>query len=634
MIRIAIVEDEGVVALDIKRHLENFGYEVVGIHSTGEEALEKLVEEDPTLILMDIRLQGELDGLETAELIKERYGIPVILLTAYADERTLERAKNIEPFGYIIKPFKERELRTTVEMALYRYRLEQRLQESEERYRRFFLEDLSADFVAGSDGRLLACNHSFVQTFGFQSLEEAGGSTLDELFPDSHRRDEFWRELQQKRKLVLHELELMRRDGRSISLLANVVADHSGNGGISEIKGYLIDISKRKELEQQLRQSQKMEAIGRLAGGVAHDFNNILTVIMGYSSMLREKGKGSNPDLNQEVNGIEDAAKRASSLTRQLLAFSRRQVLRPETVGLNSLVTNIEKMIRRLISEEIEMRINLQAEKDSVFIDPGQIEQVLVNLAVNARDAMQGGGSLTIETFNTLVETPVYSRMGVIPFGEYVCLRVSDTGAGIDESTLNMIFEPFFTTKPEEKGTGLGLSTVYGIVKQSNGYILVDSQIGSGTSFTVYLQHSTAEEQKSKEKKSTTSMLTGDERILVVEDEDSVRQLTEKLLYQYGYTVMSAAGPEEALKICSSRRQGIDLLVTDIVMPGMRGGELADRIREMIPEIKVVFISGYPQKKLENEKHIQPGDRFVSKPFEPRAFVEAVRQVLDGELKD
>jgi PAS domain S-box-containing protein len=632
MVRIVVVEDEGVVALDIKRHLENFGYQVMGIHSSGEEALERLPEEEPTLILMDIRLQGEMDGLETAELIKQRYGIPVILLTAYADERTLERAKGIEPFGYIIKPFKERELRTAIEMALYRYRLEQQLQESEERYRRFFLEDLSADFVADNEGTILACNHSFVNTFGFDSIQDAAESSLGDLFPDSRRWEEFWRALREKKKLVLHEMDLKRKDGKNINLLANVVADEDGDGEIGEIKGYLIDISKRKELEQQLRQSQKMEAIGRLAGGVAHDFNNILTVIMGYSSMLREKSKNTGSDLQQEVHGIEDAAKRASSLTRQLLAFSRRQVLRPETVNLNELVRNIKKMIRRLISEEIDMRLTLQAEEDAVYIDPGQIEQVLMNLAVNARDAMQGSGTLTIETFDTRVNSPVYSRMGEVPHGDYVCLRVKDTGAGIDKSTQGMMFEPFFTTKSEEKGTGLGLSTVYGIVKQSNGYVSVSSEIGKGTCFTIYLPQSTVEEEVSQEKKVETSSLHGDERILVVEDEDSVRQLMEKLLYQYGYSVMSVDGPEEAMKICSNRKRGIDLLITDIVMPGMRGGQLAEKVRELIPEIKVVFVSGYPQKKLENEKYIQSGDRFISKPFEPRGFMETIREVLDGEL--
>ncbi len=633
MVRIIVVEDEGVVALDIKRHLENFGYEVVGIYSTGEEALENVSEQDPTLILMDIRLQGDIDGLQTAEIIKERYGIPVILLTAYADERTLERAKNIEPFGYIIKPFKERELRTTVEMALYRYRLEQQLQDSEDRYRRFFLDDLSADFVAQHDGNIIACNPSFVQTFGFESLEEAQTSRLKSLFPDDHRWNNFLKTLKEKKKLVLHELDLKRMDGNHISLLANVIANHEEDGEIKEIKGYLIDISKRKELEQQLRQSQKMEAIGRLAGGVAHDFNNILTVIMGYGSMLREKSKSSNQELEQEIHGIEDAAKRASSLTRQLLAFSRRQVLRPESVKLNDLVGNIEKMIRRLISEEIEMRLKLKAERDTVYVDPGQIEQVLVNLAVNARDAMQGSGTLIIETFDTRVDSVVYTRMGEVPHGDYVCLQVSDTGVGIDESTLNMIFEPFFTTKPEEKGTGLGLSTVYGIVKQSDGYIAVDSKVGEGTVFTIYLSRSASEAERAQEKKSDTSSLRGEERILVVEDEDSVRQLTEKLLYQYGYTVMSASEPEEALQICRNRKHGIDLLITDIVMPGMRGGEFAKQAREIIPEMKVIFISGYPQKKLENEQYIQSGDRFIAKPFQPQNFIENVRGVLDGELE-
>ncbi|MFW5712324.1 MAG: response regulator [Spirochaetota bacterium] len=639
-LKVQIVEDEGVVALDIRRHLESFGYHVTGSYASGEEAIANFEEESPDLVLMDIRLQGQMDGIEAAQIVRDRFRVPVIILTAYADEKTIERAKFIEPFGYIIKPFEERELRTNIEMALFRHKLETRLQESEERYRRFFQEDLSADFVADAQGVLLACNRSFVEYFGFTSPEEVEGTRLDERFPDESHAADFWRQLKRNKRLVLHELDLLRADGTKLNLLANVVADMDAEGRISEVKGYLIDISKRKNLEQQLRQAQKLEAIGRLAGGVAHDFNNILTVILGYSTIVQEKLQKNDTGIENEVAGIQDAAKRASTLTRQLLAFSRRQILKPKQIHLNDLIKNLEKMMRRLVSEEIGMYLDLSAEPDTVWVDPGQIEQVIMNLIVNARDAMPGGGRISIRTLNYKVTSPEASPMGEIPPGEYVCAAVRDTGVGIEPNLLKMIFEPFFTTKSEEKGTGLGLSTVYGIIKQSSGFLQIDTEPEKGSTFWILLPVSNKKSEAPKSIRGVEQSYTGTEKILVVEDEESLRNLVERIPKMYGYTVILADGPDKALMLLEANQTQFDLLVTDLVMPRMGGEELAERFSQRSPATKIVFMSGYPHKHgskqaaahtaaAENEDPIP----FISKPFSPEEFVRVIREVLDNNYQ-
>ncbi|MFP4490997.1 MAG: response regulator [Spirochaetaceae bacterium] len=631
-VHIMIVEDEGVVALDIQRHLVKFGYEITGIHPTGEEAVEAFLQEEPDLILMDIRLQGKLDGFETAEIIKKHRLVPIVLLTAYADEKTLERAKDVQPFGYIIKPFEERELRTTIEMALYRHTLEEKLYRSEERYRSFFLDDLSGDFVCDSHGNFIACNDAFAEIFGYKSREEAERDTLFELIPNNGIEEELWEELKSKKKLVLKELELIRKDGSPVILLANIVGSFDKEGGLKEIKGYLVDISKRRELETQLRQSQKLEAIGRLAGGVAHDFNNILTIILGYSTMMREKLSRKETPSTTDIGGIEEAAKRASALTRQLLAFSRRQVLKPKSININKLVKNIEKMISRLIDDNIDMRLSLTSSEDLVWVDPGQMEQVLINLVVNARDAMPKGGTITIATDRKQVHKPVNSKMGMIPRGEYVLLSVRDNGTGIDEKTIGHVFEPFFTTKPEEKGTGLGLSTVYGIIKQSDGYVTLDTKPGKGTTFTVYLPVSEESSEYPSGESIKKEKLKGDERVLVVEDEDGVRRLTRHILESYGYTVYTAEDPQKALALCEELEHPLDLLITDMVMPHMNGLNLSEKLLFTFPEIKILFMSGYPQFGLDGKPDRIPEKTrdFIAKPFEPLAFMHKIRSLLDS----
>jgi nitrogen-specific signal transduction histidine kinase/ActR/RegA family two-component response regulator len=387
------------------------------------------------------------------------------------------------------------------------------------------------------------------------------------------------------------------------------------------------DVTERRALEEQLRQSQKMEAVGRLAGGVAHDFNNLLTVIRGYSELMLEEFADSDP-LRDEVEEIKKAADRASGLTRQLLAFSRQQVLAPKVLDLNIVVGNMERLLKRLLGENIRLGSSLANELGRVKADPGQIEQVIMNLAVNAKDAMPRGGKLTIETANAdLDETYTHEHVGAKP-GKYVMLAVSDTGSGMSQDIRQRVFEPFFTTKEIGKGTGLGLSTVYGIVKQSEGYIWVYSEPGRGTSFKVYLPRVDEPADARPAPEPAKSRYRGTETILLVEDEDGVRALVKQVLSRNGYTVLEARHGGEALLHCERRAEEIHLLVTDVVLEQMSGTELSSRLAQLRPGMKVLYISGYTDDAIVHHG-VKEGTHFLQKPFTTEALARKIRQVLD-----
>ena len=516
-------------------------------------------------------------------------------------------------------------------------KVESRTQElvaAENRYRRFFEEDLAGTFVCDPDGRFLACNRAFAEIFGFESVECALGVSIVSLFPDPDEIEEPLRWLRQQKRLGQYETELRRQDGQFIQVIANVLATFDEESNLSEIHGYVLDNSRQKFLEEQLRQSQKMEAVGRLAGGVAHDFNNLLTVIIGHCQLLKvecESGGygaiGESP-LGQ-IENIHQAAQRAAKLTRQLLAFSRRQVLQPETLNLNDIVNDMSKMLVRLIGEDIELVTRLLEDIGLVYADPSQMEQVIMNLAVNSRDAMPGGGRLTIETRNEFLDVDRAERYLDIPAGRYVVLSITDTGCGMDRKTKERIFEPFFTTK--QQGTGLGLSTVYGIVKQSNGQINVYSEPGHGTTFKIYLPCSrSAAEYRHETQKTVPQQLTGTETILLVEDEDMVRDLAGEFLRRSGYTVVEARDGESALTIIKKETPHIDLIVTDVVMPRMGGHELIARIRDRSDHLRVLFMSGYTEAAIIRESVLEPGMGFIQKPFTPQLFLQKVRDLLSN----
>ena len=399
------------------------------------------------------------------------------------------------------------------------------------------------------------------------------------------------------------------------------------NGNI--VAGLVIfyDVTEHKRLEQQLLQSQRMEAVGRLAGGIAHDFNNFLTVIIGHSQLLIDR-LASNDPMRTDIQEVEKCAQHAADLTRQLLAFSRKQILQPKVLDLNAIVANLEKMLRRLIGEDVELTVRLNPSLGRVKTDPGQVEQIIVNLAANARDAMPGGGKLTIETANADLGDLYAGQHADVAPGQYVMLAVSDTGAGMDRETQARIFEPFFTTKERGKGTGLGLATVYGIVKQSQGHIWVYSEPGHGSTFKVYLPRIEEAAEITAALSMPSPSVSGSETVILVEDDDTVRRLVRQVLSCHGYTVMECRSPEEALGMSSNYSGHIHLMVTDVVMPGGSGPELAQRITAQRPETQVLFMSGYTDDAIVHHGVLDAGVAFLAKPFTPDELLRKVRKVL------
>jgi len=425
------------------------------------------------------------------------------------------------------------------------------------------------------------------------------------------------------------EVTRRRKDGTSVNISLSVAPLHDAAGRVTGMLSLAADVTEMRQLEVQYRQAQKMEAVGRLAGGIAHDFNNLLTAIIGTTALVLED-LGLESRARLDIQEIEKAAKRAAGLTRQLLIFSRQQVLEPRALDLNALVGNLEKMLHRLIGEDIELRTKQATALGAVRADPGQLEQAIVNLVVNARDAMPQGGRLTIETADVELDRGYVAGHVPTQPGPYVLLAISDTGVGMDGATKARLFEPFFTTKEPGRGTGLGLATVYGIVKQSGGYIWAYSELGHGTTFKIYLPR-VAETPEAPE--STTSPPTpvrGSETLLVVEDQEEVRKLTKRVLEARGYTVLAARNGAEALEIVAQHPSKIHLMITDVVMPGMNGRELAQHARARRSYLKVLYVSGYTGEAVLQHRLLEPGVAFLQKPFTPDVLARKTREVLDN----
>jgi len=501
------------------------------------------------------------------------------------------------------------------------------LRESEERYRMLFENNPHPMWVYDVGSlRFLAVNAAAVAHYGY-SREEFLGMTIADIRPEDDR--DALRARVAAAAPGLDKAGVWRHRRKDGSLVEVEISSHSVTFGAQSARLVLAsDVTERRRLEQQLRQAQKMEAVGRLAGGVAHDFNNILGVIMGYGDILsRRLPRGD--ALAGKVAEIVRAAERAAALTRQLLAFSRQQVLQPRVLDLNVVMGEMDKMLRRLIGENIELKTRLQEQLGSVMADPGQMEQVIMNLAVNARDAMPQGGSLLLETRDVELDESYVRLHPSARSGPHVMLAVSDTGCGMDPETMARIFEPFFTTKLQGKGTGLGLSTVYGIVDQSGGSIEVYSEPGRGTTFKIYLprvegraEHTAAMEQ--------TSPPTGSETVLLVEDEEALRGMIREALEGAGYRVVEAGTPRQALAIAESHQGNIHMMLTDVVMPGMSGRDLAERLKPLRPGVAVVYMSGYTDDAIGRHGLLEAGTHFLQKPFTSQQLLVKCREVLSS----
>jgi PAS domain S-box-containing protein len=499
-----------------------------------------------------------------------------------------------------------------------------------ERERLVAILDATPDFVAIADpqGRALYLNSAGRKLLGIGPDEVLSRLRMADGHPEWARRliletaipavvrDGVWK----------GEVAFLDREGREVPFSHVILAHQGPDGQVTFFSTISRDLSEQKSLEAQLRQSQKMEAVGQLAGGIAHDFNNLLTAILGYASLLAtQTGQGS--PLSESIGEIRKAGERAASLTQQLLAFSRKQVLLPEVLDLNGIVTEMNKMLRRLIGEDVELITTCAPSLGRVKADRGQIEQVLMNLVVNARDAMPKGGKLTLETANVALDENYVRNHPAVQPGPYVLLAVSDTGAGMDADTLSHMFEPFFTTKEKGKGTGLGLSTVYGIVKQSGGHIWVYSEPGHGTTFKVYLPRVEEAVPAAPPRSSDSLPTLGTETILLVEDEEAVRRLVRIVLEGKGYTVLEASGWQEALEIAGQQKT-IHLVITDVVMPGVGGPELVSRLEAARPGIRVLYMSGYTDGAIVNHGLLGSATAFLQKPFTPDVLLRKVREVL------
>jgi PAS domain S-box-containing protein len=516
-----------------------------------------------------------------------------------------------------------------------RKRTQEKLAESEEHIR--LLLNSTAEAIYGQDlrGDCTFCNPACVRLLGYSDPSELIGKNMHDVMHHS-RPDGTPYPREDCRICIVPQHDqgfhvdnevLWRADGKSFPAEYWCYPIKRNETVIGAVTTFM-DIAERRSLERQLVQAQKMEAIGRLAGGVAHDFNNLLTIIRGYSDLLVEQVTAGSP-IRGQMEEIRRAADRAAALTRQLLAFGRRQILAPQVLNLNKIVADMDKMLRRLIGEDIDLVTKLEPALSQTKVDPGQVEQVIMNLAVNSRDAMPEGGKLTIETANAELDENYARRHAMAAPGQYVMLAISDTGCGMDAETQSHIFEPFFTTKETGKGTGLGLATVHGIVKQIGGEIWVYSEPGRGTTFKIYFPQVEGIAKTLQPTRVVSTSPGGSETILVVEDEEAVRSLVRRVLESKGYVVLTASSAEEAARMCEHQQTKINLLLTDVVMPGMNGQKLAQLLGLSRPEMKVLYMSGYTDNSIVHHGVLDASTAFLQKPFTPDAVLRKVREVLD-----
>ncbi|MBI4643150.1 MAG: PAS domain S-box protein, partial [Deltaproteobacteria bacterium] len=513
-----------------------------------------------------------------------------------------------------------------------RRRNEEALRQSKEKYRLLVSQIPAVVYKGYTDWSLDCFDRKIEEITGYakEEFDSRRKTWRDLIFPeDVDQAKKLFKEARKGDGSYVSEHRIHNKAGefRWIQARNRIICDAAGK--VEYISGVFFDITERKGLEDQLNKAQRMEAIGILAGGVAHDFNNLLTAIMGYGEMMMLGLRKEDP-FSLYVEEITKAANRGAALTNQLLAFSRKQILQPRVINLNDVVIDMDKMLRRLIGEDIELLTFIDQELGFVKADPGQIEQILMNLAVNARDAMPDGGKLTLETANVYLDDAyARSHVGVTP-GPYVMVAVSDSGLGMDAETMSRIFEPFFTTKESGKGTGLGLATVYGIVKQSGGHIWVYSEPGQGTTFKVYLPRVEEKAEELKPKAAAPTSLEGNETILVVEDDAALRELISTALRRYGFKMLEAAHGGEALLICERQEPPIHLMLTDVVMPQISGTALAARLQRLHPEMKVLYMSGYTENAIVHHGVLDSKVNFIPKPFRVLALVQKVREVLDS----
>ncbi len=754
--KILIVEDELIVAEDLASNLEFMEYEITDILTTGEEAIESVKNNLPDCVMMDITLQGEMTGVDVAAILKKDFSVPVVFLTAHTNRDYLDRAKLTEPYGYLLKPFQDKDILMTIETAIYKHGIELKLQENEKKFRSIVENSHAGICILDEKGIVTYVNHKMAVLLGVKEEEILGKEfviflnkddsvvfskilgKIDFMDQESDREIEITlpggiirnlevrasvirdendeikiisqflditdrKKNQKKIQMLAHAVEsinesvivtnmenkvlfvneaFVRKYGYSHDEILNKPVDiirsknnplninkdlflETLDGGwqgellnvdkwgrefpvflttsiIRDEKDYPValvgvsrDISSDKEMQLHLRQQQKMESIGNLAGGVAHDFNNLLAVINGYTELIIGK-IDVDSTIYSFLKEIEHAGNKAADLTRQLLTFSRKQVIKPKIIQINIIISNLAKMLKRIIGENIEMSMDLHEEVLPIKADPGQIEQLLMNLVINARDAINekeysDKKLISITSDQVVIDESFPDHdMNEHP-GKYILIKVSDTGVGIEESARKKIFDPFYTTKAKGKGTGLGLSTVYGIIKQNKAYIIVDSTPGGGAEFNIYWPCLDDLLTEVSPEITKDSLRQGSETILLVEDNEKVRALSETIVKSLGYNVISAVNGKEAFEIISMPSIKIDLIISDVIMPVMDGIELAKKIQENNFDLPILFSSGYSDEYISIENLKDIGVDFINKPYSVKEISKKIRKILDNE---
>ncbi len=593
------------------------------------EALARALEAGPfDLVITDYAL-GFTDGFIVLDTLKSKWPeCPVILCTGTISEDIAVKALRQGLDDYVLKdPQRIMRLPAAVRGAIDHARQRAAARAAERRYETLFQGAPVGLVRSLPDGRMLAANAAAARIWGYPDIVALLSVNARELYADADDRPRLVAMIEHNEVVQDFEVHARRGDGTLIWVTLGARAEKDADGQVLHYEWSVADITERKRLESELRQAQKLEGIGQLAGGIAHDFNNLLTVITGRSYLVLAQLPADHA-VRRHVDLIQTTAERAAALTRQLLAFSRKQVLEPKVLDVKAVVTGLAPMLRRLIGENLEVAVVATPELGAVKADPSQLEQVLLNLAVNARDAMPQGGTLTIETANVELDETYARRHPGANAGRFVMLAVSDTGHGMDAAVKARIFEPFFTTKDPGKGTGLGLATVFGIVKQSGGSIGVYSEPGHGTTFKVYLPR-VDETIDQAATAATPTLARGSETILLVEDDDEVRALARETLDGHGYTVIPASAPAEALQLAGSHSGPIHLLVTDVVLPQLSGRGLAERLAPEHRDLRVLYMSGYTDDAIVRHGMLEEGTAFLQKPFTPYTLLSKVREVLD-----
>jgi two-component system cell cycle sensor histidine kinase/response regulator CckA len=637
--RILIVEDDHIIALELKKRLQGLGYEVSAMTTSGENAVALAQDLLPDLVLMDIRLKGTMDGVEAASEIRARFDIPVVFLTAFADEATLQRAKITDPHGYIIKPFEERELHTAIEMALYKHKMEARLVESE-RWLATILQNIGDAVIATDETGTISLINPVAELLTGWDRQDAVGRNVADVFRVTAGpgypviENPVTQALQGEATVAIMDRYLFAKDKRETPIDGSITLIKDEQEKIQGAVFVFRDISARKrqeaEREQfqvQLFQAQEMESIAMVVGGIAHDLNNLMTTVVGYSSVIRSHLGSESPQYT-ELGLVEKAGRQATSLVEQILALSHQQTAQPRIYDLNARIRDMEDTLQRTIGEDTILTTFLEPEASYIRANPGQIEQILTNLVQNAHEAMPHGGEITVTTETLALDADQCQGTPHLSPGKFARLSVSDTGRGMDDEIVRQIFDPLFSTK--QYGPGLGLSVVRNIVEQCEGSIQVHSEPGKGSTFQIYLPVHAENLEHTAEPTIPPPEYQADGRVLLVEDNEGVRTTTMALLQAGGYLVTEAANAREALDIFERENGRFDLLLSDVVLPDQDGLQLADELRSQKPDLAVLLTSGYTDHRAQRPLIHERGLGFVKKPYSFSDLMLGVRATMAG----